>query len=134
MRTGLFKGVAVGCAVIVPSACAVNALPTRATVTVELTAPAELALVVSTRFRTVENSLVFSNADTVDITADFSQVYALNEEARISATLTNLGDQPEIVRLLVTVDGRVQFDDSGTLAPGGELPFVYRFQVGVAGI
>ena len=75
----------------------------RQTVTVESTTPENLSLVVSTRFRTVDDYKVFGNADTVQITGDYSRVYALNEEARISATLTNNSELPEVVRLAVSI-------------------------------
>jgi len=109
--------------------CTVADLPKSATVTVESTTPENLSLVVSTRFRTVDDYKVFGNADTVQITGDYSRVYALNEEARISATLTNNSELPEVVRLAVSIDGTVQFDRSGTLGPGESLPFEYQWVI-----
>ena len=109
--------------------CTVADLPKSATVTVEATAPDDLSLVVSTRFRTVDDTRVFGNADTIQIIGDYTQVYALNEEARISATLINNGELPEVVRLVISIDGTVQFDRSGTLGPGESLPFEYKWVI-----
>ena len=109
--------------------CTVADLPKSATVTVETTAPDDLSLVVSTRFRTVDDTRVFGNADTIQIIGDYTQVYALNEEARISATLINNGELPEVVRLAISIDGTVQFDRSGTLEPGESLPFEYKWVI-----
>ena len=109
--------------------CTVADLPKSASVTVEATAPDDLSLVVSTRFRTVDDTRVFGNADTIQIIGDYTQVYALNEEARISATLINNGELPEVVRLAISIDGTVQFDRSGTLGPGESLPFEYKWVI-----
>ena len=109
--------------------CTVADLPKSATVTVEATAPDNLSLVVSTRFRTIDDTRVFGNADTIQITGDYTQAYALNEEARISATLINNGELPEVVRLAISVDGTIQFDRSGTLGPGESLPFEYQWVI-----
>ncbi len=109
--------------------CTVADLPKSATVTVEATAPDDLSLVVSPRFRTVDDTRVFGNADTIQIIGDYTQVYALNEEARISATLINNGELPEVVRLAISIDGTVQFDRSGTLELGESLPFEYRWVI-----
>ena len=109
--------------------CTVADLPKSATVTVEATAPDDLSLVVSTRFRTVDDTRVFGNADTIQIIGDYTQAYALNEEARISATLINNGELPEVVRLAISIDGTVQFDRSGTLEPGESLPFEYKWVI-----
>ena len=109
--------------------CTVADLPKSATVTVEATAPDDLSLVVSTRFRTVDDTRVIGNADTIQIIGDYTQVYALNEEARISATLINNGELPEVVRLAISIDGTVQFDRSGTLGPGESLPFEYKWVI-----
>ena len=126
---GTLRSYAVTLILLISVGCAVADLPKRATVTVESTTPNNLSLVVSTRFRTVDDYKVFGNADTVQITGDYTQVYALNEEARISATLINNGDLPEVVRLAVSVDGTIQFDRSGTLGPGESLPFEYQWVI-----
>ena len=109
--------------------CTVADLPKSATVTVEATAPDDLSLVVSTRFRTVDDTRVFGNADTIQIIGDYTQVYALNEEARISATLINNGELPEVVRLAISIAGTVQFDRSGPLGPRESLPVEYKWVI-----
>ena len=123
------RNYAVTLMLIISVGCTVADLPKGATVTVEATAPDNLSLVVSTRFRTIDDTRVFGNADTIQITGDYTQAYALNEEARISATLINNGELPEVVRLAVSVDGTVQFDRSGTLGPGESLPFEYQWVI-----
>ena len=114
--------------------CTVADLPKSATVTVEATAPDDLSLVVSTRFRTVDDTRVFGNADTIQITSDYTRIYALNEEARISATLINNGELPEVVRLAVSVDGKVMFDQPWILGVGESLPFIYRWTISDRGV
>ena len=114
--------------------CTVADLPKSATVTVEATAPDNLSLVVSTRFRTIDGTRVFGNADTIQITGDYTQAYALNEEARISATLINNGELPEVVRLAVSVDGKVMFDQPWILGVGESLPFIYRWTISDRGV
>ena len=64
---------------IISVSCTVADLPKSATVTVEATAPDNLSLVVSTRFQTIDDTRVFGNADTIQITSDYTQAYALNE-------------------------------------------------------
>ena len=112
---------------LVSSSCDGPALPQNATVAVEAMEPEDLSLIVSTRFRTVDGDLSFTNADTIPITGDYSERFPLNGEARISATLVNNGESDEVVRLVVSVDGRLQFDKTGILLAGQSLPFVYRF-------
>ena len=114
---------------IISVGCTVADLPKSAAVTVEAIAPDNLSLIVSTRFRTIDDTRVLGNADTIQITGDYTQAYALNDEARISATLINNGELPEVVRLAVSVDGTVQFDRSGTLGPGESLPFEYKWVI-----
>ena len=126
---GIVRNYLLTLVLLISVGCTVADLPKSATVTVESTAPENLSLVVSTRFRTVDDYRVFANADTVEITGDYSRVYALNEEARISATLINNGDLPEVVRLAVSIDGTIQFDRSGTLGPGESLPFEYLWVI-----
>ncbi len=128
------RNYAVTLMLIISVSCTVADLPKSATVTVEVTAPANLALVVSTRFRTVGNETVFNNADTIQVTGDYTQAYALNEEARISATLINNGELPEVVRLAVSVDGKVKFDAPWILGAGESLPFIYRWTISDQGV
>jgi len=128
-RVETVRNYAVTFMLLISVSCTVADLPKSATVTVEVTAPDHLSLVVSTRFRTIDDTRVFGNADTIQITEDYTQIYALNEEARISATLINNGELPEVVRLAVSVDGTVQFDRSGTLGPGESLPFEYQWVI-----
>ena len=123
------RNYAVTLMLIISVGCTVADLPKGATVTVEATAPDNLSLVVSTRFRTIDDTRVFGNADTIQITSDYTRIYALNEEARISATLINNGELPEVVRLAISIDGTVQFDRSGTLEPGESLPFEYKWVI-----
>ena len=123
------RNYAVTLMLIISVGCTVADLPKSAAVTVEAIAPDNLSLIVSTRFRTIDNTRVLGNADTIQITGDYTQAYALNDEARISATLINNGELPEVVRLAVSVDGTVQFDRSGTLGPGESLPFEYKWVI-----
>ena len=123
------RNYAVTLMLLISVGCTVADLPKSATVTVEATAPDNLSLVVSTRFRTIDDTRVLGNADTIQISSDYTQIYALNEEARISATLINNGELPEVVRLAVSVDRTVQFDRSGTLGPGESLPFEYKWVI-----
>ena len=123
------RNYAVTLMLIISVGCTVADLPKSAAVTVEAIAPDNLSLIVSTRFRTIDDTRVLGNADTIQITGDFTQAYALNDEARISATLINNGELPEVVRLAVSVDGTVQFDRSGTLGPGESLPFEYKWVI-----
>ncbi len=123
------RNYAVTLMLIISVGCTVADLPKSAAVTVEAIAPDNLSLIVSTRFRTIDDTRVLGNADTIQITGDYTQAYALNDEARISATLINNGELPEVVRLAVSVDGTVQFDRSGTLGPGESLPFEYKWVI-----
>jgi hypothetical protein len=123
------RNYAVTLMLLISVGCTVADLPKSATVTVEATAPDNLSLVVSTRFRTIDDTRVLGNADTIQFSSDYTQIYALNEEARISATLINNGELPEVVRLAVSVDRTVQFDRSGTLGPGESLPFEYKWVI-----
>jgi len=123
------RNYAVTLMLLISVGCTVADLPKSATVTVEATAPDNLSLAVSTRFRTIDDTRVLGNADTIQISSDYTQIYALNEEARISATLINNGELPEVVRLAVSVDRTVQFDRSGTLGPGESLPFEYKWVI-----
>ncbi|MCK5923980.1 MAG: hypothetical protein KAG66_23800 [Methylococcales bacterium] len=91
-------------------------------------------MVVSTRFRTVGNETVFNNADTIQVTGDYTQDFALNEEARISVVLINDGEIPEIVRLAVSVDGKVKLDQPWILGAGESLPFIYQWTISGQGI
>jgi len=133
-KARLVRNYTVSLVLLISGGCTVTDLPERATVTVEATAPANLALVVSTRFRTVGNETVFNNADTIQVTGDYTQDFALNEEARISVVLINDGEIPEIVRMAVSVDGKVKFDQSGTLGAGKSLPFTYRWRISDRGV
>ena len=123
------RNYAVTLMLIISVGCTVADLPKSAAVTVEAIAPDNLSLIVSTRFWTIDDTRVLGNADTIQITGDYTQAYALNDEARISATLINNGELPEVVRLAVSVDGTVQFDRSGTLGPGESLPFEYKWVI-----
>ena len=123
------RNYAVTLMLLISVGCTVADLPKSATVTVEATALDNLSLVVSTRFRTIDDTRVLGNADTIQISSDYTQIYALNEEARISAALINNGELPEVVRLAVSVDRTVQFDRSGTLGPGESLPFEYKWVI-----
>jgi|TARA_B100000586_G_scaffold231623_1_gene180738 hypothetical protein len=123
------RNYAVTLMLIISVGCTVADLPKSAAVTVEAIAPDNLSLIVSTRFRTIDDTRVLGNADTIQITGDYTQAYVLNDEARISATLINNGELPEVVRLAVSVDGTVQFDRSGTLGPGESLPFEYKWVI-----
>ena len=123
------RNYAVTLMLLISVGCTVADLPKSATVTVEATALDNLSLVVSTRFRTIDDTRVLGNADTIQISSDYTQIYALNEEDRISATLINNGELPEVVRLAVSVDRTVQFDRSGTLGPGESLPFEYKWVI-----
>ncbi|MCH2464770.1 MAG: hypothetical protein MK237_02575 [Gemmatimonadetes bacterium] len=133
-RARIIRNYTVSLMLLISGGCTVADLPERATVTVEATAPENLALVVSTRFRTVGNETVFNNADTIQVTGDYTQDFALNEEARISVVLINDGEIPEIVRMAVSVDGKVKFDQSGTLGAGESLPFTYRWTISDRGV
>ena len=64
-KARLVRNYTVSLVLLISGGCTVTDLPERATVTVEATASANLALVVSTRFRTVGNETVFNNADTI---------------------------------------------------------------------
>ena len=133
-KARLVRNYTVSLVLLISGGCTVTDLPERATVTVEATASANLALVVSTRFRTVGNETVFNKADTIQVTGDYTQDFALNEEARISATLINNGELPEVVRLAVSVDGKVKFDQPWILGAGESLPFIYRWTISGQGI
>ena len=65
---GIVRNYAVTLTLLIAVGCTVADLPKSATVTIESTAPENLSLVVSTRFRTVDDYRVFGNADTVQIT------------------------------------------------------------------
>ena len=128
------RNYAVTLMLIISVGCTVADLPKSAAVTVEAIAPDNLSLIVSTRFRTIDDTRVLGNADTIQITGDYTQAYALNDEARISATLINNGELPEVVRLAVSVDGKVMFDQPWILGAGESLPFIYRWTISNRGV
>jgi len=103
--------------------------PQSATVIVEASATQGLLLIVSTRFDVLTGGqVVYTNVDTVRVTGNFTETYALNSEARLSATLLNETEAIEDVRLSVLIDNNVQYDEAATMGMGGFLQFLYRFQ------
>ncbi|MDA0311900.1 MAG: hypothetical protein O2992_07255 [Gemmatimonadetes bacterium] len=103
--------------------------PQSATVIVEASATQGLLLIVSTRFEVPTGGQVaYANVDTVQVTGNYTETYALNSEARFSAILLNETEAIEVVRLSVLIDNNVQYDEAATMGMGGFLQFLYRFQ------
>ena len=105
--------------------------PVSATVIIEASASAEepLILTVSTSFDVVTSGeIVYTNLDSITITGNYNEQFALNSEARFTAKLLNEHSTEEPVRLSVLIDGGTEYDEIVVLGQGGFLQYVYRFQ------
>ncbi len=101
-----------------------------ATVIIEASASAEepLILTVSTSFDvTPSGEVVYSSSDSITITGNYNEQFALNSEARFTAKLLNEHSTEESVRLSVLIDGGTEYDEIVVLGQGGFLQYVYRF-------
>lgn len=108
--------------------------PTRARVVAEVTTEVPLELIVSTSFEVILDELTgnlnpgLRNADTVRLTADYDETYALNpEDSKLFVHLGNDQDGQSPVRLRVFLDGEQEYDASATLGNGGFLEYLFRF-------
>ena len=113
------------------SACAqAENAPQSATVIIEASPANPLQLIVSTRFEVPTAGVVeFVNSDTIMVTGNFNETYAMNEDARFTAQIGNfVEDAEEVVRMSVLLDGGVQYDETATLLTGGFLQYLYRFR------
>ncbi len=108
-------------------------LPVSATVIIEASASVEmpLLLTVSTRFEVpTTGELIYNNIDSITITGNYNDQFALNSEARFTAKLLNEHGTEEGVRLSVLIDAGREYDETVVLGQGGFLQYVYRFQSG----
>ena len=108
--------------------------PTQARVVAEVTTDVPLELIVSTSFEVILDELTgnlnpgFRNADTVRLTADYDETYALNpEDSKFFVHLGNDQDGVSPVRLRVFLDGEQEYDASANLGNGGFLEYLFRF-------
>lgn len=104
--------------------------PVSATVIIEASASAEepLILTVSTSFDvTPSGEVVYSSSDSITITGNYNEQFALNSEARFTTKLLNEYGTEESVRISVLIDGRRLYDEMAVLGQGGFLQYVYRF-------
>ncbi len=125
-------GVFALCFLVVVAACSDNQdPPTSATVIVEASPGQPLLLIVSTRFEVVASGeIVYTNQDTIEVTENYTEKFALNSEARFTAILKNDVESEEEVRLAVFIDEGLEYDERATLGQNGFLQYVYRFQFG----
>ena len=86
-------------------------------------------LTVSSSFDVVTGGeVVYNSLDSITITGNYNEQFALNSERRFTATLLNEHTTEEGVRLSVLIDQGTEYDQTAVLGQGGFLQFVYRFQ------
>jgi hypothetical protein len=92
-----------------------------------------LILLVSTSFDILSTGdFLYNNLDSITITGDYTELYALNPEARFTAKLLNDQGTEESVRLGILIDDVPKYDRTAVLGQGGFLQYVYRFDFVVA--
>ena len=104
--------------------------PVTATVIIEASASAAqpLLLTVSTSFDILDTGeFDYNTLDSITITGDHTELYALKSDARIVAKLLNEQGTEESARLSVLLDGRTRYDQTAVLSQDGFMQYVYRF-------
>ena len=108
-----------------------NDPPLTATVIVEASASAAqpLLLTVSTSFDILDTGeFAYKTLESITITEDYTEVFALNSERRIVTKLLNEQGTEELARLVVLIDGRGRYDQTSVLSQDKFLQYLYTFR------